>query len=141
MILSYQKPKAPIEALILQVPYLNEITCVDEYEQALELVEALFDDYESNRFLIDVLSLRVAEWESKADEFKSFNEDLAKLESGVPLLTILIEQYQLKMADLKDEIGSKSLISQILHGKRSLTKQHIEKLSQRFHLSPAAFFS
>jgi HTH-type transcriptional regulator/antitoxin HigA len=141
MILSYQIPKAPIEALILQVPYLNEITCVDEYEQALELVEALFDDYESNRFLIDVLSLRVAEWESKADEFKSFNEDLAKLESGVPLLTILIEQYQLKMADLKDEIGSKSLISQILHGKRSLTKQHIEKLSQRFHLSPAAFFS
>jgi len=141
MILSFQIPKKPIDALILQMPYLNDITCVDEYELALELVEALFDDYESNRFLVDVLSLRIAEWESKADGFKSFNEDLAKIERGVPLLATLIEQYQLKMDDLKDEIGSKSLISQILHGKRSLTKQHIEKLAQRFHLSPAAFFS
>lgn len=49
-------------------------------------------------------------------------EGLARFEQGVPLLSTLMEQYQLKMDDLKDEIGSKSLISQILHGKRSLTK-------------------
>lgn len=133
-------PKEPVEALISHLPFINEIRCETEYDQALALVERLFDDYESNRFLVDVLSLRIAEWESKADAFRAFNEDLAKLEQGVPLLNTLMEQYQLKMDDLKDEIGSKSLISQILHGKRSLTKQHIARLAQRFHLSPAAFF-
>ncbi|MDY0135965.1 MAG: hypothetical protein RBS36_02225 [Thiomicrospira sp.] len=133
-------PTSSIEALVSTIPFINQITCDEEYEQALALVEHLFDDYASNRFLVDVLSLRIAEWENQADAFKAFNEDLAKLEKGVPLLATLMEQYQLKMDDLKEEIGSKSLISQVLHGKRALTKQHIERLAQRFHLSPAAFF-
>mgnify|MGYP005855001385 CR=1 FL=1 len=137
---SVEIPKAPIEALISGLPFINEIRCEADYEYALALVDDLFVDYESNRFLVDVLSLRIAEWESQADGFKAFNDDLAKLEQGVPLLITLMEQYQLKMDDLKDEIGSKSLISQILHGKRSLTKQHIGRLAHRFHLSPAAFF-
>ena len=38
------------------------------------------------------------------------------------------------------KIGNKTLISKILNGRRSLTKEHIAKLSERFAISPALFF-
>jgi HTH-type transcriptional regulator / antitoxin HigA len=36
--------------------------------------------------------------------------------------------------------GSESILSEILHNKRALNKAHIEKLSERFQVSPAVFF-
>jgi HTH-type transcriptional regulator/antitoxin HigA len=36
--------------------------------------------------------------------------------------------------------GSKSVVSEILHGSRKLNRNHIEKLSKRFNVSPAVFF-
>jgi HTH-type transcriptional regulator/antitoxin HigA len=50
-------------------------------------------------------------------------------------------QYQLKADDLKEEIGSKSLVSMILNGTRNLTVDHIKALSVRFNTSPAVFIS
>ena len=38
------------------------------------------------------------------------------------------------------KIGNKTLISKILNGSRSLTKDHITKLSERFGISSALFF-
>jgi HTH-type transcriptional regulator/antitoxin HigA len=37
-------------------------------------------------------------------------------------------------------LGTESIVSEILSGKRPLTKRHIEKLSERFSVSPAVFF-
>jgi HTH-type transcriptional regulator/antitoxin HigA len=34
-----------------------------------------------------------------------------------------------------------SVISEVLKGKRELSKTHIAKLSKRFHVSPALFFA
>jgi len=46
----------------------------------------------------------------------------------------------LKAEDLREEIGSKSLVSMILNGSRSLSLYHIQSLSNRFKVSPSAFF-
>lgn len=46
----------------------------------------------------------------------------------------------LKQKDLAPLLGSESIVSEVLYGKRELNKQHIEKLSQRFKVSPALFF-
>ncbi|MDN5451459.1 MAG: helix-turn-helix domain-containing protein, partial [Enterobacterales bacterium] len=43
-------------------------------------------------------------------------------------------------SDLASEIGSKSLVSMILSGKRSLTIEHIKALSKRFNVRPDLFF-
>ena len=56
------------------------------------------------------------------------------------ILLFLMEEHQLTQHDLP-EIGSQSLVSKILSGERKLTVQHIEKLSVRFNISPAVFFS
>ena len=59
--------------------------------------------------------------------------------SGVQMLRFLIQQHELKQNQLP-EIGRQSVVSEILAGKRSLTVEHIRKLSTRFGISPAAFF-
>ncbi|PQQ26281.1 transcriptional regulator [Photorhabdus luminescens] len=59
--------------------------------------------------------------------------------TGVAALRVLMDQYRLSYSDLKEEIGSKSLVSQILSGKRSLTIAHIKALSKRFNVRPDIF--
>ena len=55
-------------------------------------------------------------------------------------LKFLLEQNELNTTDLGDIIGSKSLASRILNGERQMSKAVIEKLSNRFKVSPAVFF-
>jgi len=58
---------------------------------------------------------------------------------GVDLLRFLMRQHGLRQGQLP-EIGSQSVVSEILAGKRELTVSHIRGLSERFGVSPAAFF-
>jgi HTH-type transcriptional regulator/antitoxin HigA len=76
------------------------------------------------------------------------------------LLTLLVETYEEKyfvihaaspkdVSKLKQTIfgkkdlalllGSESIVSEVLSGKRELNKHHIEKLSKRFGVSPEVF--
>lgn len=56
------------------------------------------------------------------------------------ILAELIEQNGLRQRDLVPILGPESVVSEIVNGKRPLSKTHIERLSQRFHVSPAVFF-
>jgi HTH-type transcriptional regulator / antitoxin HigA len=60
--------------------------------------------------------------------------------SPVEVLRMLMEANGLRQKDLVPIFGSESIVSEVLHGKRGLNKAHIEKLSKRFLVSPAAFF-
>jgi antitoxin component HigA of HigAB toxin-antitoxin module len=46
----------------------------------------------------------------------------------------------LNQKDLASLFGSIVLSPRFWHGKRDMSKKHIEKLSQRFSVSPALFF-
>ena len=54
------------------------------------------------------------------------------------MLRLLMDQYDLGVADLP-EIGSKSMVSRVLSGERSLNKKHITALSERFGINPGFF--
>jgi len=60
--------------------------------------------------------------------------------SPMEVLRSLMEANDLRQKDLVPIFGSESIVSEVLHKKRSLNKTHIEKLSKRFHVSPAVFF-
>jgi HTH-type transcriptional regulator / antitoxin HigA len=60
--------------------------------------------------------------------------------SPVDVLRALMDANNLRQKDLAPIFGSESIVSEVLHKKRTLNKTHIEKLSQRFHVSPAVFF-
>ena len=60
--------------------------------------------------------------------------------SGVEVLRELMAANGLRQKDLADDLGGESIVSLILQGKRQLNRQQMEKLSYRFHVSPAVFF-
>jgi HTH-type transcriptional regulator/antitoxin HigA len=60
--------------------------------------------------------------------------------SPLAMLRFLMEQHGLKQKDLVDIFGTPSIVSEVLNGKRELSKEHIRRLSARFHLSPELFF-
>jgi HTH-type transcriptional regulator/antitoxin HigA len=60
--------------------------------------------------------------------------------SPVEVLRALMDANDLRQKDLVPVFGSESIVSEILHKKRRLNKAQIEKLSERFHVSPAVFF-
>jgi HTH-type transcriptional regulator / antitoxin HigA len=56
------------------------------------------------------------------------------------VLGFLIEQHDLSQYDLAKELGGQPVVSQILRGKRRLTRDHIQRLSKRFGVTPATFY-
>jgi HTH-type transcriptional regulator/antitoxin HigA len=65
----------------------------------------------------------------------------------VPDLTVpeilhsLLEDNGLRQIDLVGSVfSSKGVVSEILSGKRSVTYDHVAKLAQFFHVSPAVFY-
>ena len=101
------------------------------------------EDSESNPLndLIGMLAFAIEIYEKKQEKFNAFREEADRLDPAVSVLKLLMEQNALGVAIFKEEIGSKSLVSMILSGQRSLTKDHISKLSQRFNICPAIFFA
>lgn len=52
----------------------------------------------------------------------------------------LLEQNDLSQYDVAKEVGGQPVVSEILRGKRRLTREHIERLSKRFGVTPATFY-
>ena len=84
-------------------------------EEAIELLTLLIERYEATRFPVP-----------DADP--------------IDVLRILLEQNGLSQRDIAAELGSESTVSLILSGKRRLNRDHIARLSRRFHVSPSVFF-
>ena len=56
------------------------------------------------------------------------------------ILRFLMEQNDLSQYDIAPDVGGQPVVSDILHGKRKLTRDHIERLAKRFGVPPATFF-
>jgi len=59
---------------------------------------------------------------------------------GIELLKALIEELDMRQKDLVYIFKSESIVSDVLHEKRQLTTEHIQKLAEFFSVSPAVFF-
>jgi HTH-type transcriptional regulator/antitoxin HigA len=55
------------------------------------------------------------------------------------VLKFLVEQAGMSTSDLGKVLGSKGIASEILNGKREMSKAHIFKLAERFNVEPALF--
>jgi HTH-type transcriptional regulator/antitoxin HigA len=55
------------------------------------------------------------------------------------LIQYLMDQRDLKQADLLPVFGSRSVASDVINGKREPSKAHISKLAKFFHVAPALF--
>lgn len=55
------------------------------------------------------------------------------------VLSYLMEAHGLKQGDLRAEIGTQGVVSEVLKGKRALNARQAKALAERFGVSPAAF--
>ena len=120
------------EKLTAVAPFLAGIQNEEQYTQALELVDHLLLNDPENP-LLDLVCAKITAWEESAPEFAEFNAMAQAMPGGT-----LMDQYGLTLSDLP-EIGSKSMVSRVLSGKRKLTLEHAKKLATRFGISPALF--
>jgi HTH-type transcriptional regulator/antitoxin HigA len=125
------------------LPLIN-IETEAQYEQALETLESVLESAKDTlddplNPLIDILSQAIERYESRNESVVAFDEDAKLLPVDVALLRTLMRQHRLTGSDLP-EIGDKTMVSKVLKGKRILSRQAIEKLSERFGLRPAMFF-
>jgi HTH-type transcriptional regulator/antitoxin HigA len=118
-------------------PIIHDPQNDDEYEKLASMLDQLLDivgDNESHELmgLVDVISHMITMYDENHDE------QLQK-GSGIDALKFLMEQHGLDQSDLKNEIGSQGVVSEILKGKRQLNISHIKKLAERFHVTAATF--
>lgn len=71
---------------------------------------------------------------------EAYEEEHHFVADASPVLRTLMDANNLRQKDLAPIFGFESAVSEVLHKKRGLSKTHIEKLSKRFHVSPAVFF-
>jgi len=124
-------------------PYLH-IKDNDHYEETLALLEALLQEAEDSlddplNAIIDMLSSSIETFENTDKELVEFEERAMQQPTDLAVIRLLMEQYNLGTNDLP-EIGSKSMVSRVLSGERSLSKNHIKALSERFNIDPGLFF-
>jgi HTH-type transcriptional regulator / antitoxin HigA len=73
------------------------------------------------------------------EDFEEKHYGLPKA-SPVAVLQFLMDQHGLMQKDLVDVFGTRSIVSEVLNGKREMSKDHIRRLSRRFDVSPELFF-
>ncbi|SFM14088.1 helix-turn-helix domain-containing protein [Marinobacter zhejiangensis] len=124
-------------------PLIN-IDTDEQYEAALETLEQVLESASDTlddplNPLIDMLSQAIARYESRDEELVAYVAEAGTVPADIALLRTLMKQHHLTGSDLP-EIGDKTMVSKVLNGKRTLSRQAIEKLCERFGLSPAMFF-
>jgi HTH-type transcriptional regulator/antitoxin HigA len=117
-------------------PVIHEPQNTDDYEKLSSLLDNLLDVVgkdESHELmgLIDVISHLLSIYD---DEHSQLLEG-----TGIEALKFLMKEHDLNQHDLKNDIGSQGVVSEILNGKRQLNVTQIRKLSERFKVSPATF--
>ena len=86
----------------------------------------------AERAYVDLLSDLLADWEDATVEIPDVH--------GAALVRVLLEERGLRQKDLVGVFATASVVSEVLAGRRELTRKQIEGLARFFEVSPAAFF-
>jgi len=128
-------PRIYGELLIRTLPGIIETE--EENDAALEIIERLMDKGENNLSpeedrLFRLLVKLIEDFEDKA-------YPIGNAATPLDTLKALIQEHELKQADLLDVFGTQSVVSEVLNGKRSISKAAAKRLGARFNL-PADLF-
>jgi len=104
-------------------------------QRARKALDQLVDEVGSDEkhpkaALMDTLGILVEAWE----------RDHHPIPAAEPrkVLAYLMGEQGLKQSDMK-EIGSQGVVSEVLAGRRKLNLRQVQKLAERFNVSPAVF--
>jgi len=107
-----------------------------ENEAALAIVEQLILKGDGKRSPEEEAALGLLS--SLVEQFEDTAYPLPDAEPR-EVLRDLMEHNGLKAIDLTGVFGSRARVSEVLSGKRSISKEQAKRLGERFRISPAAF--
>ncbi len=115
-----------------------KIQTEQEYERLVEQVRLLMERDEDSLSLeevrlLDLLGMLVEQYESEHDS----------IDEGAPLETLkfLMEEHGLQHKDMCALLNSKGIASEVLNGKRAISKAQAKKLAERFGVTADLFLS
>jgi len=118
--------------LSMTLPHVIRTEAENErYLRVLEFLDAQPHPTRAQKELAALLTLLIEDFEERHYALKPA--------SPIEHLHELMAAQDLKQKDLVDVFGTASIVSEVLHGKRQLTTEHIRRLSERFHVSPELF--
>lgn len=120
------------------VPFFGPVRNERDYERMQALMDELLSvvgDEEDHPLadLLDVVGMLVAQYED--ENTPGLRGDSKPLD----VLKFLMEQHGLKQSDLRQEIGTQGVVSEILSGNRQINARQAKALAKRFGVSPAVF--
>jgi HTH-type transcriptional regulator/antitoxin HigA len=111
------------------------IASESEYQKSLDAIASLMAKGEDlspeESTLLETVAILVESYEE--------TEFPMPISSPRNVLLHLMEVRSLKQVDLVKVIGSKGVVSEILSGKRAISKSQAKELGAFFHVSPALF--
>ena len=115
---------------------LGVIRTEKQYKHMVALADQLIDQIGSNERgplakLLEVVGTLIEQYE--ADNLSVQNSEPRQV------LNFLMQQHDLKQSDLRTEVGSQGVVSEILNGKREINARQAKSLAERFGVSPAVF--
>ena len=118
-----------------QLVGVTSVRTEEDYAQARATIDALLDEVGDNEShpLADVLDYL-------ANQVKAYEDENVQIPEAKPseVLRFLMEQHGLKQEDLAD-CAPQSRISDILSGRRSISKEIAKQLAHRFHVRADVF--
>ena len=111
------------------------ITTEEENERAIALVESLAHNSDLTPEEEQIVELLI----TLIEKFEAEHYPLNNLSTPLSRLTFLMEENQLHQADLIEVFEAKDIVSEVLSGKRQISKSHALKLGEFFNLNPALF--
>jgi HTH-type transcriptional regulator/antitoxin HigA len=107
----------------------------EENERMLALAEQLIDKGERRTPEEDQL------FELVTRLIEDFEEEHYPIPDAPPhrVLRFLMEQNDLRQSDLLPIFGSRGYVSDVVNGKRAISKAHARSLGDMFHVSPEVF--
>ena len=108
----------------------------EENERALAIVESLMEKGEGNMTVEEDALLELL-----TDLIHDFEEKAYPIPRSEPhkMVAFLLEQRGLAPKDLWSVVGSKSRVSEILGGKRPMTKEQAKRVAEFFHVGVDLF--
>jgi HTH-type transcriptional regulator/antitoxin HigA len=131
------EPQAILEAWMpfKQLVGVTSVRTENDYAQVRATIDALLDEIgdDENHPLADVLDYL-------ADQVKAYEDENYQIPEAEPkeVLRFLMDQHGLKQEDLGD-CAPQSRISDILSGRRSISKEIAKRLARRFHVRVDVF--
>lgn len=105
-----------------------------EYDDALEFVDALMSKNDLIPEEIELLQV----WAILIEDYEAQNHPMSEA-TPHEVLQHLMDVKEVRQVDLTGILGSKGVVSEVVHGKRSISKAQAKALGEFFKVNPSLF--